>query len=244
MLLSFNPSYDVMEVLYEFLDTFRISSVFPYFLALVTATICGAAIGVERTLRQKEAGIRTHIIVAMGSALIMIVSKYGFFDIVNMQGIEGNINLDGARLAAQVVTGISFLGAGIIVYKGTVKGLTTAAGVWTTAGIGLAAGAGMYGIAVYATLIILVVQIVIHRILPVENTSTTAISMKLVDSPEAVEEISNMLKQHDFEIISNSIEKKNEKIVCLFVIKSKGHINPDVISTMFTNNEYVLSVSV
>ncbi len=244
MLLNFNPSYDVMDVLYAFLDTFRISSVFPYFLALVTATVCGAAIGVERTLRQKEAGIRTHIIVAMGSALIMIVSKYGFFDIVNMQGIEGNINLDGARLAAQVVTGISFLGAGIIVYKGTVKGLTTAAGVWTTAGIGLAAGAGMYGIAVYATLIILVVQIVIHRILPVENTSTTSLSMKLVDSPESIEIITETLKDNNFEIISSSVEKKNEKLVCLFVIKSKGHINPEDVSALFTNNEHVISVSV
>lgn len=232
-----------MDYLYGFLETFHISTVFPYVLALVTATICGAAIGIERTLRQKEAGIRTHIIVAMGSALIMVVSKYGFFDIVNMQGIEGNINLDGARLAAQVVTGISFLGAGIIVYKGTVKGLTTAAGVWTTAGIGLAAGAGMYGIAVYATLIILVVQIVIHRILPVENTSTTAISMKLVDSPEAVEHISEILKEHKFEIISTNIEKKNEKIVCLFVVKTRGHINPEDVSLLFTNDEFVLSIS-
>ncbi len=244
MLLFTNPTYDVMEVLGVFLDSFKISSVFPYFIALVTATICGAAIGVERTLRQKEAGIRTHIIVAMGSALIMIVSKYGFFDIVNMQGIEGNINLDGARLAAQVVTGISFLGAGIIVYKGTVKGLTTAAGVWTTAGIGLAAGAGMYGIAVYATLIILVVQIVIHRILPVENTSTTAVSMKLVDNPEAIETISGIFKENNLEIISTSVEKRNEKLVCLFVVKSKGHINPDDISALFTTNELVLSVSV
>ena len=244
MLLNAIPSYEISDVFTSFLESFKISSVFPYFLALITATVCGAAIGVERTLRQKEAGIRTHIIVAMGSALIMVVSKYGFFDIVNMQGIEGNINLDGARLAAQVVTGISFLGAGIIVYKGTVKGLTTAAGVWTTAGIGLAAGAGMYGIAVYATLIILVVQIVIHRIIPVENTSTTAISMKLVDDPEAVEIITNILKDEDFEIISNSIEKKNEKLVCLFVIKSKAPVSPEDINLLFANNEYVLSVSV
>ncbi len=244
MLLNINPSYDVADVFTSFLESFKISSVFPYFLALITATVCGAAIGVERTLRQKEAGIRTHIIVAMGSALIMIVSKYGFFDIVNLQGIEGNINLDGARLAAQVVTGISFLGAGIIVYKGTVKGLTTAAGVWTTAGIGLAAGAGMYGIAVYATLIILGVQIVIHRILPVENTSTTAVSMKLVDDAESVEKITSIFKEEGYELISNSVEKKNEKLVCLFVIKSRSHINPEDISRLFTNNEYVLSVSI
>ncbi len=236
--------YELADVLSAFLESFKIGSVAPYVLALVTAVICGGAIGVERTLRQKEAGIRTHIIVAMGSALIMVVSKYGFFDIVNMTGIEGNINLDGARLAAQVVTGISFLGAGIIVYKGTVKGLTTAAGVWTTAGIGLAAGAGMYGIAVYATLIILIVQIVIHKILPVENMSTNAVTMKLIDNPEAVEAISAIFKKADYEILSSSVEKKNDKLVCLFVIKAKNHINPNEISALFATNEYVISVSI
>lgn len=244
MLLSIEPTYEIAEVFSSFLGTFKLESVFPYFLALITAVICGAAIGVERTLRQKEAGIRTHIIVALGSALIMIVSKYGFFDIVNMQGVTGNINLDGARLAAQVVTGISFLGAGIIVYKGTVKGLTTAAGVWTTAGIGLAAGAGMYGIAVYATIILLIVQIVIHRVLPVENTSTSTVTMKLVDDSEAIEDATNTFIENGYEILSNSVEKKHEKYVCLFTIRSKSHINPEDITTMFANKDYVLSVSV
>ncbi len=244
MALQVMQSYDVYDVLYEFLDSFKIESVFPYFLALVTAVICGAAIGVERTLRQKEAGIRTHTIVALGSALIMIVSKYGFFDIVNMTGIEGNINLDGARLAAQVVTGISFLGAGIIVYKGTVKGLTTAAGVWTTAGIGLAAGAGMYGIAIYSTLILLVVQIVVHKLLPIENTSTISVSMKLVNDADAVEQITKIFKDNKYEILSTSVELKNEKYVCLFVIKAKSHIAPEDVSLLFNGNEYVLSVSV
>lgn len=241
MLLNITPSYDLIEVLETFITTFKLESFFPYLLGLVTAVICGAAIGVERTFRQKEAGIRTHIIVALGSALIMIVSKYGFFDIV---GLADHVNLDGSRLAAQVVTGISFLGAGIIVYKGTVKGLTTAAGVWTTAGIGLAAGAGMYGIAVYATLILLIVQIVIHKLLPVENTSTTAVSMKLKDDPEAIESVTNLFKDNDYVIISSSVEKKNEKYVCLFTIRAKSHINPDDISKIFSGNEYVLSLSV
>ena len=241
MLLNVTPSYDLMDVINTFISTFKLESFFPYLLGLVTAVICGALIGVERTFRQKEAGIRTHIIVALGSALIMIVSKYGFFDIV---GLADHVNLDGSRLAAQVVTGISFLGAGIIVYKGTVKGLTTAAGVWTTAGIGLAAGAGMYGIAVYATLILLIVQIVIHKILPVENTSTTAVSMKLVDNPEAIESITTLFNENDYVIISSSVEKKNEKYVCLFTIRAKSHINPDDISKLFTGNEYVLSLSV
>lgn len=241
MLLNITPSYDLMEVFETFISTFKLESFFPYLLGLVTAVVCGALIGVERTFRQKEAGIRTHIIVALGSALIMIVSKYGFFDIV---GLADHVNLDGSRLAAQVVTGISFLGAGIIVFKGTVKGLTTAAGVWTTAGIGLAAGAGMYGIAVYATLILLVVQIVIHKILPVENTSTTAVSMKLKDDPEAIESITKLFKENGYILISTSVEKKDSKYICLFTIRAKSHINPDDISKLFTGNEYVLSLSV
>lgn len=241
MLLNITPTYDVMDAINTFISTFKLESFFPYLLGLVTAVVCGALIGVERTFRQKEAGIRTHIIVALGSALIMIVSKYGFFDIV---GLADHVNLDGSRLAAQVVTGISFLGAGIIVFKGTVKGLTTAAGVWTTAGIGLAAGAGMYGIAVYATLILLIVQIVIHKILPVENTSTTAVSMKLRDDPEAIESITNLFKENDYILISSSVEKKNDKYYCLFTIRAKSHINPDDISKLFTGNEYVLSISV
>ena len=241
MLLNITPSYDLMEVFETFISTFKLESFFPYLLGLVTAAVCGALIGVERTFRQKEAGIRTHIIVALGSALIMIVSKYGFFDIV---GLADHVNLDGSRLAAQVVTGISFLGAGIIVFKGTVKGLTTAAGVWTTAGIGLAAGAGMYGIAVYATLILLVVQIVIHKILPVENTSTTAVSMKLKDDPEAIESITKLFKENGYILLSTSVEKKDSKYICLFTIRAKSHINPDDISKLFTGNEYVLSLSV
>ena len=241
MLLNVTPSYEVSEVFGTFIDTFKIGSVFPYFLAMVTAVVCGAAIGIERTLRQKEAGIRTHIIVCLGSALIMIVSKYGFFDLMSL---SDSVKLDGARLAAQVVTGISFLGAGIIVYKGTVKGLTTAAGVWTTAGIGLAAGAGMYGIAVYATLILLVVQIVIHRFLPVENTSTNSVTMKLTDDTDSIEKVSRIFVENGYEIISNSIEKKNEKYVCLYIIKAKSHISPEDITALFADKDYVLSVSI
>lgn len=241
MLLDVTPVYSFSEVLNNFLLTFKIESFLPYLLGLVTAVVCGAAIGIERTYRQKEAGIRTHIIVALGSALIMIVSKYGFFDII---GYAEHVNLDGARLAAQVVTGISFLGAGIIVYKGTVKGLTTAAGVWTTAGIGLAAGAGMYGIAVYSTLILLIVQIVIHKLLPVENTSTASVSLKLVDDAEAVESVIRTFNENGYSILSDSVEKKNEKFVCIFTVRTQNHISPEEITKMFSGNEFVLSVSV
>lgn len=124
-------------------------------IRLLLAGVCGCLIGYERKNRNKEAGIRTHIIVAIASCLMMEISKYGFEDIGKF---------DGARLAAQVVSGIGFLGAGMIfVHKNSVKGLTTAAGVWATSGIGMAVGAGMYIIGVVTTVIIFVFQILFHK---------------------------------------------------------------------------------
>ena len=110
-------------------------------IRLVVAALCGFAIGYERKNRFKNAGIRTHMIVALGAALIMIVSKYGFFDILDLK----NMALDPSRVAAQIVSGVSFLGAGaILVRHNNVNGLTTAAGVWTTAAVGMAIGAKLY----------------------------------------------------------------------------------------------------
>ena len=125
---------------------------FKILLDLLLSVVLGFAIGFERKIRSKEAGIRTHTIVCMGSALMMIVSKYAFGD-----------TADTARVAAQIVTGISFLGAGIIVYKRQeVRGLTTAAGVWATAGVGMACGGQLYVIAVGAALIMVAVQFIFH----------------------------------------------------------------------------------
>ena len=123
-------------------------------LNILLAVVLGFAIGYERKLRYKEAGIRTHTIVCVGSALIMVVSKYGFSDIQEY---------DASRVAAQIVSGIGFLGAGIIIYrKHEIHGLTTAAGVWATAGVGMAAGAGMYVVAAGAAVVIIGVQCIFH----------------------------------------------------------------------------------
>ena len=125
-----------------------------YLLNILLAVVLGFAIGYERKLRYKEAGIRTHTIVCAGSALIMVVSKYGFSDIQEY---------DASRVAAQIVSGIGFLGAGIIIYrKHEIHGLTTAAGVWATAGVGMAAGAGMYVVAAGAAVVIIGVQCIFH----------------------------------------------------------------------------------
>ena len=128
---------------------------FDFILRIFVAALLGGAIGLEREYRAKEAGFRTHFLVALGSALFMIVSAYGFEEVVMLPGHR----LDVSRVAAQVVSGIGFIGAGTIIFhksENVVRGLTTAAGVWVVAAIGLACGGGMYKLAIASTLLVLV----------------------------------------------------------------------------------------
>lgn len=130
-----------------------------WLVRIIVAALCGALIGYERAIQRKSAGVRTHIVVAIASAMFMIVSKYGFADIININ----NIALDPSRIAAQIVTGISFIGAGtILVHKGQISGLTTAAGIWAVSAIGMAIGAGMYLIGIIATAFLFIVQMLFH----------------------------------------------------------------------------------
>ena len=120
---------------------------------LVLAGVLGALIGAEREYRAKTAGTRTHFLVALGSALLMIVSQYGFMG----PAVAGTHTADASRVAAQIVSGIGFIGAGtILVQKHAVHGLTTAAGLWVAAGIGMASAGGLYVLAVAATVLSLV----------------------------------------------------------------------------------------
>jgi putative Mg2+ transporter-C (MgtC) family protein len=122
-------------------------------LRLVVATVLGAIIGIERERTEHAAGLRTHALVALGAALFMIVSSWGFFPVLGT-----HVTLDPSRVAAQVASGIGFLGAGaIILRREIVRGLTTAASIWTVAAIGLASGAGMYLSAAAATVLVLAV---------------------------------------------------------------------------------------
>lgn len=120
-----------------------------YLIRILVAALLGYALGVERMMREKEAGIRTHIILCIGAALITCISN--------------SLGTDPARIAAQIVAGVGFIGAGMIMFRGeALHGLTTAAGIWTTAGIGMAAGNGMYIIAVGATVLVILCQIIFH----------------------------------------------------------------------------------
>ncbi len=135
-------------------------------IRLLVACACGALIGLERSKRFKEAGIRTHTIVCFAAAVFMLVSKYGFADLASSGGdaFYGTREADPARIAAQVVTGVSFLGAGVIFRTGgTTKGLTTAASVWATSAIGLAVGAGMWVIGLVSAVLLTLIQLMMHH---------------------------------------------------------------------------------
>ena len=179
-------------------------------LRCILAALCGAIIGIERKNRLKDAGLRTHLIVALGSALMMVVSKYGFFDVLryaNELGVE--IRLDPSRLASNIITGIGFLGAGtIFIRKQVINGLTTAAGLWATAGIGMAIGAGMYIVGLSITLFQFLVQIILHRNLKVLKSHTSdCILLKVEDAPDILKRISELMNEKKISIHYVKYEK-------------------------------------
>ncbi|MGH9169576.1 MAG: MgtC/SapB family protein [Acidimicrobiales bacterium] len=148
---------------------------------LSLALLLSALIGLEREIRQKSAGLRTHTLVGVGAALFLIISKYGFTDVLS----RGLVVVDPSRVAAQVVTGVGFLGGGLIfVRRDSVRGLTTAAGVWVTAAVGAAAGAGLPIIAVFSTgmyaVIVLAFPPLVRR-LPRSATAISLIRVRYVD---------------------------------------------------------------
>ncbi len=145
-----------------------------HIVRLIIAAVCGILIGYERKSHAKAAGVRTHAVVACASALMMILSKYAYVDVIEM-GLYGNlVKIDPSRIASGVVSGVGFLGAGLIfVNKQTVTGLTTAAGIWATSGIGMAIGAGLYVIGVSSAILLLLLQIVLHAF-PKEGLKTTS----------------------------------------------------------------------
>lgn len=179
-----------------------------YLLRLFIAAVCGMAIGYERKNRMKEAGIRTHFIVAIGAALIMIISKYGFQDQIGWP----NMSLDPSRIAAQVVTGVGFLGAGVIfMQKQTIVGLTTAAGVWVTAAIGLSIGSGLYFVGIAATVITILGQILLHgKIRFLSSPRTETLMLQIVDNADAIKLLQDIFEDNEI-IIINLKSKRDEK---------------------------------
>ncbi len=210
----------------SFLETYPTCA---FVLRVAAATLCGAIIGLERTKRSKEAGIRTHCIIACASALIMVISKYGFMDLVTQLGdlYPGLRGADPSRVASQVVSGISFLGAGVIFKNGnTVKGLTTAAGIWATAAVGLACGSGMYAMAFFVTALIVIIQLLMHRFnIGNDSYSNTEIRIIMDDTPELRAVLKQKQEKLGIEVYNSRITKSADGTLDLVMsARMKGHI--------------------
>lgn len=208
---------------------------------LLLASVCGFAIGIERTNRLKDAGMRTHLIVCMASALMVIVSKYGFFDIA---GYAEFFKVDASRVAANIVSGVSFLGAGIIFVRNrSITGLTTAAGIWATSGIGMAMGAGQYVIAIAGTAIIIIAQSLLH------NDHITGGGLMMLDLridgrsgnvSQTVQQIQNL----GAELIDLSVtQKKNDILRVEMKIKPGKSVEPLTIMGELEKLPWVLEVN-
>ena len=176
-------------------------------IRLVLASAFGALIGLERERKDITAGMRTHMMVCVGSCLIMLVSGYGFHDLLS----HDKIRLDPSRVASQVVSGIGFIGAGTILFlqRGVIRGLTTASGLWTVAAIGLATGGGMYFAAAATTVIAI---IILWALQPVEKLYARKIqhkTLRLVAEHDAAnnELLKSLLTKEDLEVQTFTLER-------------------------------------
>lgn len=209
---------------------------------MVLAGLCGVFIGFERSRRQKDAGIRTHMIVALGAALAMIVSKYGFFDLLQFEGLRA----DASRIASNVITGVGFLGAGVIFVKDvSIKGLTTAAGIWTTASVGLAVGAGMYTVAIGATILMVLFQLFFHKYFSRLENTANEFTVTLADSLNAVKDFRSLLEQNKILIEKCKMTRNADSTITLDItIKKARTTSMDEILLVAEQNDSIISVEI
>ena len=200
-------------------------------LDIALAGFLGFLIGLERKLKMKEAGIRTHTIVCIGSALLMVISKYGF-----------TAEADSARIAAQIVSGIGFLGAGIIVYRQhEVKGLTTAAGIWASAGVGMACGASMYVIAVGATVILIGSQIIFRlKIPPFRSKKSFSVKIRFRQENEANKRIKEIFGVDRFNHLI--IERQGEDIIYSAMLNTVKELSSTQLNNIICSNDFIYSI--
>lgn len=217
-----------MNINYEMLE---------YVIRIFIAGVCGALIGLERRRRFKDAGLRTHLILSLGCAIAIIVSKYAF-------SYEG-LTADTARIASNILPGIGFLGAGVIFVKGnSVHGLTTAAGIWTTASIGMAIGAGFYIIGIVFTVILILVQMVIYKIFPsFEAIDNMELYFNVVRKENIVTKIKDTLEANHFFISSVEVSKTSETIEIKISCKTLKSDDAKNMLALFADDDDIIEVS-
>ncbi len=235
--------------LYQYMESqFSNMQLLDFFIRLLVSCLCGGIIGFERSKRLKDAGIRTHVIVCCSAALIMLISKYGFVDMITASGAEypGVKGADPARVAAQVVSGVSFLGAGAIFHnKNYTKGLTTAAGIWATAAIGLAVGAGMLKIGLFATLLIMILQTLLHFFTyGLDSVSKNYMEFEVTDKKEFKATMALLAKETKGNIVESSIRKgKNESYRYKIIMQTRKDIQMKYLDDFVDQHPEIESVS-
>lgn len=176
-----------------------------FIIRIFAAAVLGGLIGLEREYRAKDAGMRTHFLVALGSALFMVLSQFGFersFELYD------KVNLDPSRIASQVVTGIGFVGAGLIIFqRNVVRGLTTAAGLWVTAAIGMTCGAGLYALAVATTVLVLICLEVLHVIIHHFGTRNMLVTLSS-SSKESIRDVVSRIHHESEDVFAYKIESQ------------------------------------
>lgn len=208
-----------------------------FLIRIVLSALLGMAIGVERARRQKEAGTRTHCIIAATAAALMILSKYAFGDVG-----DGN----GARIAAQVVSGISFLGAGVIFRSGrySIQGLTTAAGIWGTAAVGMAIGAGLYWLGLILAGGLVVIQILLHRLSVGDSATTQEITVRMRDETEEKTAFDELLRIHGAVVLESSLTREEAFIKMDLTVRLEEPVTHDEILKLLTTCPGITHISV
>lgn len=203
-----------------------------FILRVILASVCGMFIGWERERRLKSAGLRTHMLVALASSLMMVISKYAFMDVVYLQSVQ----VDASRVAAGVVQAIGFLGAGVIfVKKDNIVGVTTAAGLWATVGIGLTIGAGLYVLGVSCTALIILIQLIVHRgEHKTFNSNNGSVKINLTKYNLTVEEAKQKLEEKGLLLKNISIAKNRDDdlILSASIISLRMNNSTDIVAEL------------
>ena len=222
-------------------DPLRDISILSVFLRMLLVLICGGAIGLEREFKRRPAGFRTHILICLGAAMTTLTSQYLF--------LVMNYPTDIARLGAQVIAGIGFIGAGTIIVtkRQRVKGLTTAAGLWTSAIVGLALGGGFYEGAILATVLILLAELLFSRLEYHILSTSPEINIYLeYSSHEALDRLLKLLKRRNVSIIgmelTRSVESETKNSCVIFSLRLNKKLRPTEIIEEINNCEGVLLV--
>lgn len=218
-------------------------------MRLLLAAVLGGIVGMERGSGDRPAGFRTHILVCAGSALIMLVSMYGFEGFEKVP-FEYPKNRDSARIAAQVVSGIGFLGAGTILHEGiTVRGLTTAASLWMISAIGLAAGAGMYSISVAATIITFMTLTTFHSVEKRFAAASSKSDKKYIrvvasNTPGLVAQVAAFLTQSGIKVKTINVQNSssNDKVVIELYLRFNKELDLGIIMDGLQQIEGVRSI--